>query len=92
MIQLVDPMAWEKKSSWAEHDALLSISEAGELGFWVPEERTLPGLHATIDGLPARKESQSGWRCTGKVKTGRRGIRKAICSSAKKTALSILLY
>jgi hypothetical protein len=31
---------------------------------------------------------ESGWRCTGKVKTGRSGIRKASCSSAKKTALS----
>lgn len=31
--------------------------------------------------------SESGWRCTGKVRTGRTGINKARCSSAKKTAL-----
>lgn len=42
--------------------------------------------------------SESGWRCTGKVRTGRTGIKKARCSSAKKTALggwhtlSSLLY
>ncbi|KAL1677484.1 RAVE protein 1 C terminal-domain-containing protein [Schizophyllum commune] len=28
-----------------------------------------------------------GWRCTGEVRTGRKGITKARCSSAKKTAL-----
>lgn len=68
MILPVDPMAWGLSSQWTQHDVLLSVSENGELDFWVPEE--------------------SGWRCTGKVKTGRAGIRKASCSSAKKTALS----
>ncbi|PFH54806.1 hypothetical protein AMATHDRAFT_72570 [Amanita thiersii Skay4041] len=29
------------------------------------------------------------WRCTGKVRTGRLGMRKARCSSAKKTALIV---
>ena len=29
------------------------------------------------------------WRRTGKVRTGRIGLRKARCSSAKKTALSM---
>jgi hypothetical protein len=32
--------------------------------------------------------STSEWRCTGNVKTGRSGFRKARCSSAKKSALS----
>jgi hypothetical protein len=32
--------------------------------------------------------SMPEWRCTGKVKTGRTGFRKARCSSAKKSALS----
>jgi hypothetical protein len=68
MILPVDPMAWGLSATWTPHDVLLSVSENGELAFWVPEE--------------------SGWRCTGKVKTGRAGIRKASCSSAKKTALS----
>ncbi|KAF8222144.1 WD repeat-containing protein [Tricholoma matsutake] len=69
MILPVDPMAWGLSSQWTQHDVLLSVSENGELDFWVPEE--------------------SGWRCTGKVKTGRAGIRKASCSSAKKTALIV---
>ena len=30
----------------------------------------------------------SGWRCTGSVRTGRKKIRMARCSSAKKTVLS----
>lgn len=29
-----------------------------------------------------------GWRCTGSVRTGRKDIRVARCSSAKKTVLS----
>ncbi|GLB36004.1 putative RAVE protein 1 C terminal [Lyophyllum shimeji] len=31
----------------------------------------------------------SSWRCTGRVRTGRTGIKKASCSSAKKTALAV---
>jgi len=69
----VDPMAWGFGNSWMQHDVLLSISAVGELAFWVPEERVDVG---------------SGWRCTGKVKTERTNIKKASCSSAKKTALS----
>ncbi|TFK36859.1 RAVE protein 1 C terminal-domain-containing protein [Crucibulum laeve] len=65
----VDPMAWGM--SHAEHDALLSVSEAGVLAFWVPEN------------------SDAGWRCTGKVRTGRSGFKKARCSSVKKTALIV---
>ena len=30
-----------------------------------------------------------GWRCTGKVRTGRTNLRMARCSSAKKTVLSV---
>lgn len=36
------------------------------------------------------EEKRSGWRCTGKVRTGRKNIRMARCSSAKKTVLSVL--
>lgn len=66
----VDPMAWGLSHPWVAHDVLLSISDCGELAFWVPED------------------SKSHWRCTGKVRTKRTGIKKARCSSAKKTALS----
>ena len=66
-------MAWGHSSDWMEHDVLLSVSEDGELAFWVPETN-----------------GKMGWRCTGKVRTGRTGFRKVRCSSAKKTALSKL--
>ncbi|KAF9015532.1 RAVE protein 1 C terminal-domain-containing protein [Cyathus striatus] len=69
-IQPVDPMAWKGKKQWTEHDVLLSVSENGELAFWVPE-------------------AHEGWRCTGQVRTGRTGFKKARCSSAKKTALIV---
>ncbi|KAF7306783.1 WD repeat protein [Mycena indigotica] len=36
MILPVDPMAWER---WTVHDVLLSLSEDGELAFWVPDAK-----------------------------------------------------
>ncbi|KAF5385516.1 hypothetical protein D9757_005413 [Collybiopsis confluens] len=84
IIQPVDPMAWGMKNEWVEHDAVLSISEVGELAFWIPEERRV----AALNGASSSSHSDHpGWKCTGRVKTGRRGIRSARCSSAKKTAL-----
>jgi hypothetical protein len=38
MILPVDPMAWGMRREWVNHDVLLSISELGELAFWVPDE------------------------------------------------------
>ncbi|KAF8898903.1 RAVE protein 1 C terminal-domain-containing protein [Infundibulicybe gibba] len=76
MILPVDPMAWGLSQSWAEHDVLLSISETGQLAFWVPEN----------------EEGTSSWRCTGKVTTGRKNIHKGRCSSMKKTALIVPEY
>lgn len=70
LILPVDPMSWSREKSLVEHDTLLSISDDGELSFWIPEE-----------------ETPSGWRCTGKVKTGRRNFALASCSSAKKSVL-----
>ncbi|KAJ8594840.1 hypothetical protein M405DRAFT_857819 [Rhizopogon salebrosus TDB-379] len=74
LILPVDPMAWSRERSLEEHDTLLSISEDGELSFWIPEEGT-----------------SSGWRCTGKVKTGRKNFALASCSSAKKSVLVVRL-
>ncbi|KAL0951404.1 hypothetical protein HGRIS_008099 [Hohenbuehelia grisea] len=76
----VDPMAWglaQGDSKWVQHDILLSISEDGELAFWVTEEN-----HGgdKANGL-------AGWRCTGRVRTGRRGVKRVCCSSAKKSGL-----
>ncbi|KAF9056524.1 RAVE protein 1 C terminal-domain-containing protein [Panaeolus papilionaceus] len=35
----VDPMAWDYTRDWTEHNVLLSISEEGELAFWVPGKK-----------------------------------------------------
>lgn len=72
LVLQVDPMAWRRSHDWTTHDVLLSISENGEISFWVPEAN-----------------AGNGWRCTGKVRTGRTGFRKVRCSSAKKTVLSM---
>ncbi|KAG2154690.1 RAVE protein 1 C terminal-domain-containing protein [Suillus clintonianus] len=74
LILPVDPMSWSRESSLEEHDTLLSISDDGELSFWIAEEGT-----------------SSGWRCTGKVKTGRKNFALARCSSAKKSVLVVRL-
>lgn len=77
MVLPVDPMAWsspyttERKGN--NHDILLSVSEEGELAFWVPIEG--PGLVE--------------WKCTGTVRTRKTGLSLACCSSAKKSVLVV---
>ncbi|KAI0361166.1 WD repeat-containing protein [Trametes cingulata] len=73
----VDPMAWVGQYGSGTrgvaqvHDVLLSVSEQGELAFWVPEGQTV------------------AWKCTGVVRTGRKGLSMARCSSAKKSVLIV---
>lgn len=43
----VDPMAWGHTRDWAGHDVLLSISEGGEIAFWVPEANIVDGWRCT---------------------------------------------
>ncbi|KIO08400.1 hypothetical protein M404DRAFT_997326 [Pisolithus tinctorius Marx 270] len=69
LILPVDPMAWSR-ATISNYDHLLSISDDGELRFWILEH-----------------SKNSGWRCTGKVRTGRRKFTNARCSSAKKSVL-----
>ncbi|KAI6007216.1 RAVE protein 1 C terminal-domain-containing protein [Pisolithus albus] len=69
LILPVDPMAWSG-TTVSDYDQLLSISDDGELRFWILEH-----------GKP------SGWRCTGRVRTGRTKFTNARCSSAKKSVL-----
>ena len=70
-------MAWGSYAVSTQHDVLVSISNEGELAFWVPEPES-----------PCTQESERGkWRCTGSVHTSRKEIRMARCSSAKKTVL-----
>lgn len=71
----VDPMAWSFPNRQAlgtgSHDALLSVTEDGELAFWIPDIST----------------KSPTWKCTGTVKTYKTNILMGACSSAKKTVL-----
>ena len=71
----VDPMAWSSpqrvEATYSVHDVLLSVTDKGELAFWIPDTSTK---------IPT-------WKCTGKVRTGRTNILMAACSSYKKTVL-----
>ena len=100
-------MAWSGTSGEASalsadlHDTLLSVSDDGELAFWVPENGLLDLLEgdaktngAHVNGTLTDGDTQTlnnGWRCTGRVRTGRRGLSRAACSSAKKSVLSMFI-
>ncbi|KAH9897985.1 WD repeat-containing protein [Cubamyces lactineus] len=83
LILPVDPMAWVgqygsgTRGIAQAHDVLLSVSEEGELAFWTLE-----------DGLQDH-QGNGVWKCTGKVRTGRKGLTMARCSSAKKSVLVV---
>ncbi|RPD64989.1 hypothetical protein L227DRAFT_635288 [Lentinus tigrinus ALCF2SS1-6] len=89
----VDPMAWVgqigsgARGTSDKHDVLLSVSEDGELAFWVPGDDASSPTDA-LNGTKAHNgASNSTWTCTGKVRTGRKGLTMARCSSAKKSVL-----
>jgi len=86
----VDPMAWSVEKKWpgsggsgvgssGSSDVLLSVSEEGELAFWALDEE-------------AAAAEEEPWRCTERVKTGRKGFRTARCSSVKKSALGMRFF
>ncbi|KAF7985328.1 hypothetical protein HWV62_6523 [Athelia sp. TMB] len=82
MVLPVDPMAWASEmGARTPHDVLLSVSDGGELAFWALEEAFAQ------DG---KAEAESEWKRTGSVRTGRKGIARARCSSAKKTVLGLM--
>ncbi|KAI0778601.1 WD repeat-containing protein [Trametes elegans] len=106
LILPVDPMAWVgqlgsgTRGIAQTHDVLLSVSEEGELAFWIPE--------GSLEGPPDRAASNGQvngvngadkprgreghivvWKCTGQVRTGRKGFSMARCSSAKKSVLVV---
>lgn len=97
----VDPMGWTDLyhtgtgvSNRAQGDALLSVSQDGELVFWAPEDQLSPSSsrpdsrsRAREETDPIPKPNQSFWKCTGTVRTGRKGLRIAACSSTKKSVL-----
>lgn len=95
MILPVDPMAWVGQyglssagSASQDHDVLLSVSEDGELAFWVPEGHAVnaPAGPVNLESNGITK-TEAAWKCTGKVRTGRKGLTMARCSSAKKSVL-----
>lgn len=99
----VDPMGWTdlynpgtRGSNQTQLDALLSVSEDGELVFWAAEDQYSPSssrsdspTKAKEEVDPVQKPNQFFWKRTGTVRTCRKGIRIAACSSAKKSVLGI---
>ncbi|KAF9455073.1 hypothetical protein P691DRAFT_770160 [Macrolepiota fuliginosa MF-IS2] len=80
------------RGGWEDHDVLLSVSEGGELAFWVPEvyaSANANGGSGKGSGNDGGGQSGSGWRCLRRVRTERKGFNRARCSSAKKTALVV---
>jgi len=64
----VDPMAWGHMHDWTGHDVLLSISEQGEIAFWLPDPAAENGWKCTRKVRTAR----SGFRkvrCSSAKKT-----------------------
>jgi len=102
----VDPMGWTDlyhtrttTPNQAQVDALLSVNEGGDLAFWAPEDQPSPSSSRSDSRSKAREEvdsitkpSQSFWKCTGTVQTGRKGLRIAACSSTKKSVLGTRGY
>lgn len=84
------------RGGWEEHDVLLSVSECGELAFWIPQayvnSNGVEGTNGRANGKTGHNLGGSDWRCTGRVRTERKGFNRARCSSAKKTALGIPIY
>lgn len=94
----VDPMGWTDlyhtrttTPNQAQVDALLSVNEDGDLAFWAPEDQPSPSSSRSDSRSnasdPIPKPSQSFWKCTDSVRTGRKGLRVAACSSTKKSVL-----
>ncbi|KAG8997978.1 regulator of (H+)-ATPase in vacuolar membrane [Tulasnella sp. JGI-2019a] len=96
LIMPVDPMAWrpptdKDSKSQVSHighrhmtrDAFVTVSPKGELSFWVATSS------ASVSNGKRKPADLPGWRCTGRVRTRRRKIAMAQCSSAKKTVLVV---
>ena len=102
----VDPMGWTdlynpgtKTQNQIQFDALLSVSNDGELIFWAPEDQFSPASSRSDSPSKAGGETdlapkpdRAFWRRTGTVRTGRKGLRTVACSSTKKSVLGIYWY
>ncbi|KAJ7099614.1 RAVE protein 1 C terminal-domain-containing protein [Mycena crocata] len=68
MILPVDPMAWGLRRTWANHDVLLSVSELGELAFWVPDGSSPPEWRCT-GSVKTHRAGITKARCSSAKKT-----------------------
>jgi hypothetical protein len=68
----VDPMAWTGPYKSSETEHDVLLSVTGD---------------GELAFWIPEEASSVTWKCTGRVRTGRRGLRKACCSSAKKSVL-----
>ncbi|KAK7064348.1 WD repeat protein [Favolaschia claudopus] len=66
MILPVDPMAWGRRGEWATHDVLLSVSETGDLAFWVPDDSSAWRCTGTVR---THRTAISNARCSSAKKT-----------------------
>jgi hypothetical protein len=93
----VDPMGWHQSViDWTTdspaQDMVLTISEEGVLEFWRPRlgAHMVNGRytsHAHAGKGNGNAHSDAAWTRSGVVRTDRKGIRAARCSSRKKTVL-----
>ncbi|CED84427.1 RAVE (regulator of V-ATPase assembly) complex subunit RAV1/DMX protein, WD repeat superfamily [Phaffia rhodozyma] len=91
----VDPMGWHSsivdwKMKALLQDVIVVVSQDGDLSFWRPHLDF--GAPIERDGWEVEETDEDGgakgeWFRTGLVKTGRKGLSKARCSSRKKTAM-----
>jgi hypothetical protein len=79
-------MGWHTSTvDWKNHtalqDVILTISQQGDLEFWMPTTEMDP---ETLDRSPRLGKS---WARTGHVHSGKSNLVKARCSARKKTVL-----
>ena len=85
----VDPMAWGHSRDWMEHDVLLSVSEDGELAFWVPETNRKIGWRCTGKVRTYRTGFRKV-RCSSAKKTALSKLNIMASSVSDLIALSLL--
>jgi hypothetical protein len=64
----VDPMAWRRSHDWTTYGVLLSISENGDIAFWIPETSSANGWKCTSQVRTGRTGFRKV-RCSSAKKT-----------------------
>jgi hypothetical protein len=86
LILPVDPMGWHQSVvDWTTNtpaqDMVLSVTQDGVLEFWRPK------LGLTVQSKGNKDGADVAWTRSGIVRTGKKNILRARCSSRKKTVL-----